>query len=222
MAARLKRKELITSKRQEQILKAALVVFSRKGFGQATVADIAQEAGISVGTIYNYYKDKHDLLLSLITHNLILGNIGKIISDSAASTRSGDKFITAIVEDRLKIGFTNAHKMFFLFFEMQRSTKLRRHYSKNIVTPLLNGLECFIKDQISKGDFRQFDEAISARALVGMIIGVMILSRLEGKSSPFRIARVQEISAELSKLMLYGFKLARQPEDTAAGRKQPC
>jgi TetR/AcrR family fatty acid metabolism transcriptional regulator len=222
MADRLERKEIITARRQKQILNAALAVFARKGFGEATVADVAQEAGTSVGTIYNYYKDKQDLLLSLVTQNIITGNIGEILTSGSTGSRSADEYITAVVEDRLKTGFANVHKIIFLFFEIQRSAKLRRQYSEEVVSPLLQIFESYLQDAVRRGDFREIDEAVISRALVGMIIGIMILLRLEGNSSPYQIARTRELTAELSKLMLYGLKRAPAKEDKAPGRNKSC
>lgn len=215
MATRLKRKELITARRQEQILKAALAVFSRRGFGQATVTDVAQEAGTSVGTIYNYYRDKHDLLLSLVTHQLILGNLGEIIHRADAGD-TGD-FISALIEDRLEAGFTNAKKILFLFFEIQRSPALRRQYSEQVIQPVLRMLETAIRRKVGEGEFRQVDEAVIARTFASIIIGVMMLARLEGKSSPFQKARTREITAELSNLLLYGLKRDRKPRGNFHG-----
>src|SRR5689334_14557618 len=55
------------SDRRQQILEAALKVFSTKGFHKATNKDIAEAAGgISPGLIYWYFKDKQDLFLSLV------------------------------------------------------------------------------------------------------------------------------------------------------------
>lgn len=212
MVNRLKRKELITARRQEQILTAALAVFSRKGFGQATVADVAQEAGTSVGTIYNYYRDKQELLLSLVTHHLILGNLGAIMSSADAG--NADDFIAALIEDRLKACFSNAQRILFLLFEIQRSSTLRRQYSDQIMQPLLKTLETAVRKKVSEGEFRRVDEAIIARTFAGIIIGVMMLIRLEGRSSPFQKARTREITAELSSLLLHGLKRDRtQPEN---------
>ncbi|MBE0635765.1 TetR/AcrR family transcriptional regulator [Candidatus Bipolaricaulota bacterium] len=50
---------------KEKISQAAVRVFSREGFHRARMKTIAQEAGVAVGTIYNYFKDKDDLLLSV-------------------------------------------------------------------------------------------------------------------------------------------------------------
>jgi AcrR family transcriptional regulator len=53
--------------RREEILDAALQVFSSKGFHRATNQDIARAAGIgSAGLIYHYFQDKQDLLKHLL------------------------------------------------------------------------------------------------------------------------------------------------------------
>lgn len=53
------------SERREQILKAAEKVFARKGFQEATVSDVAREAGLSEATIYEYFSSKEELLFSI-------------------------------------------------------------------------------------------------------------------------------------------------------------
>jgi AcrR family transcriptional regulator len=52
--------------RREQIVRAAMRVFARKGFDRATNKDIAREAGITPGLIYHYFKSKEDLLRAAI------------------------------------------------------------------------------------------------------------------------------------------------------------
>ncbi|MBN1574810.1 MAG: TetR/AcrR family transcriptional regulator [Deltaproteobacteria bacterium] len=56
---------------RENIDAAALEVFGRKGFRGTTMAEIAAEAGVSVGNIYRYYRGKEDLFYSLITPDFI-------------------------------------------------------------------------------------------------------------------------------------------------------
>lgn len=50
---------------QIHIEDAALKVFTRRGFHGTTVRDIAKEADVSLGNIYNYYKTKEDLYVRL-------------------------------------------------------------------------------------------------------------------------------------------------------------
>jgi AcrR family transcriptional regulator len=47
--------------RREEILAAAVKVFARKGMQSATMAEIADEAGISAGAIYRYFANKEEL-----------------------------------------------------------------------------------------------------------------------------------------------------------------
>jgi TetR/AcrR family fatty acid metabolism transcriptional regulator len=54
-----------TEVRKEQIIGAAEKVFARKGFNDATVAEIAQEAGLSDATIYEYFSSKEELLFTV-------------------------------------------------------------------------------------------------------------------------------------------------------------
>src|SRR5687767_13513833 len=51
--------------RREQLLDAAARVFLAKGLAQATVADIAEAAGVGKGTIYLYFTSKTELLSGL-------------------------------------------------------------------------------------------------------------------------------------------------------------
>jgi len=55
------RRERERQRHRREILRAAEIVFARKGFEKATIAEIAQEADFSVGTIYNLFEDKEDL-----------------------------------------------------------------------------------------------------------------------------------------------------------------
>ncbi|MCB0032608.1 MAG: helix-turn-helix transcriptional regulator, partial [Anaerolineales bacterium] len=52
--------------RRNQILEAATAVFAERGFHKATIRAIAQHAGIADGTIYNYFKNKTDLLIGIL------------------------------------------------------------------------------------------------------------------------------------------------------------
>jgi TetR/AcrR family fatty acid metabolism transcriptional regulator len=51
--------------RKDLILKAAIKVFARHGFARARTAAIAREARVAEGTIYNYFKSKDELILTI-------------------------------------------------------------------------------------------------------------------------------------------------------------
>lgn len=53
------------SDKSSRILRAAEKVFSEKGYHQATISGITKLANVAEGTIYEYFKNKEDLLLSI-------------------------------------------------------------------------------------------------------------------------------------------------------------
>lgn len=53
------------AERRKTILRAAVEVFSRKGFQGCRIADVAREAGVAYGLVYHYFKDKDELLGSV-------------------------------------------------------------------------------------------------------------------------------------------------------------
>ena len=59
------RKEREKDRRRQQIIVAAKRVFSEKGFNKSTMEDIANEAELSPGTLYLYFKNKEELYASL-------------------------------------------------------------------------------------------------------------------------------------------------------------
>ena len=59
------RKRREKERRKQQIMVAAKRVFTTKGFGRATMEDIANEAELSPGTLYLYFKSKDELCASL-------------------------------------------------------------------------------------------------------------------------------------------------------------
>lgn len=54
------------AERRQQIVDAAVVVFADKGFHQATLDDVRQEAGLSKGAVYHYFKSKNAIVEALL------------------------------------------------------------------------------------------------------------------------------------------------------------
>jgi AcrR family transcriptional regulator len=56
----------VSEERKDQIMNAAEEVFTQKGFSDARMDDIAEETGLSKGTLYLYYKSKDDLIIAIL------------------------------------------------------------------------------------------------------------------------------------------------------------
>ncbi len=62
--------ENIREERTQQIMEAALEVFALNGFHKASISEIAKEAGISKGLLYNYFHNKEELLTNVMTEGI--------------------------------------------------------------------------------------------------------------------------------------------------------
>jgi AcrR family transcriptional regulator len=52
--------------REQRILRAAEVLFARRGYAATAIEDVARRAGLAVGTVYNYFASKSELALALL------------------------------------------------------------------------------------------------------------------------------------------------------------
>jgi len=79
--------------KEAQIREAAIRVFSREGFHRARMETVAHEAGVAVGTIYNYFPGKKDVLVSIFETEMeerlaffeTLGESGRTIPEQLAA-----------------------------------------------------------------------------------------------------------------------------------------
>jgi len=201
---RQERKESITTQREQQIFDAALKVFSKKGFDQTTIPDIAQEAGVSIGTIYNYYQSKHDLLLSIIKGYISTESFIGLLEQPPESGDTASLF--SLINERLSISLDNIGVIQLLMTEIQRDPKLRRQYNEQVVVPNFKLLEKYFELRTAKNTFRPLNIPIVVRALLGMIIGLSIISKIEGGTGLLRRIPHQELVAEVTKLILKGIQ----------------
>ena len=76
--------------KRDEILKAAAAMFAERGYGGTTSDDIAEAAGVSVGTFYNYFRNKRQVLVTLVIERIedIFSNIQLAKMDFS---RGGDR-----------------------------------------------------------------------------------------------------------------------------------
>lgn len=88
--------------KRSMILDAATKIFAEKGYQYATISEVAKEAGISTGLLYSYFKNKLDLLLSVVL--LFWENINQTNQEKLTSMRDPfDKLVVVLhnIEDSL-------------------------------------------------------------------------------------------------------------------------
>ena len=80
--ARLSVREASRAAYRQAILDAAIQIFGRTGFRAAKIADIASEAGVATGTLYNYFSSKEEIFQSILEEGRerLRANIGELAS----------------------------------------------------------------------------------------------------------------------------------------------
>ena len=203
---RQERKESITKMRKQQILDAALKVFSSKGFAEATTTEIAQEAGVSEGTIYNYYRSKRELLVAVVKTFVMTESFLNIFEH--ARETDYPIFLMAVLNNRMDfIGDAEKSRLLLLMSEILRDPELRAIYDRQVIKPVMNRMEKYLENKAAKGEFRSVNTGVVTRALGGMVLGLLLLTLLEGESSPLKSVPRQNLAAEVGQLVMRGIQL---------------
>jgi AcrR family transcriptional regulator len=202
---RQERKESITKMREQQILEAALKVFSGKSFAEATTAEIAQEAGVAEGTLYNYFPSKRELLVAVVNTFVVTESFLNLFEH--AGEMDYPTFLSSVLNNRLDfIEDSVKGRMFLLMTEILRDPELREIYDRQVVKPVTKQMEKFLEDKAAEGEFRPVNTGIITRALGGMVLGLLLLIMLEGESSPLRKMPRRDLEAEIGQLVMIGIQ----------------
>lgn len=165
--------EQLVETRREQILQAAVQVFSERGFHRSTIKAIASAAGIAEGTIYNYFGSKRELLIAMIDR-FALESVKQIISDEAYS--EPEDLIRAILKDRLDM-LRERHSIFMAIFpEVLLSDELRRLLFGEMIFPVMDSSRNAVAKGVAAGRFREVDPLIFTRMVMGAMMSYMFLS----------------------------------------------
>jgi AcrR family transcriptional regulator len=87
--------------RTERILKAAAELFRNSGYDSARIEEIASAAGVSVGTIYNYYANKGDLLVAIVAmevNNVITSGEEIVKKPPASALKAVNVLVSIYIE----------------------------------------------------------------------------------------------------------------------------
>ena len=161
--------------RQDQIINAAVVCFSRKGFHQTTMKDICDEAGLSTGAVYNYFPSKEDIVARCAEMSL-QRNMEMFASASGKGTVEAFKDVLQMLFSLVKQ--ENIDQVFSfdleLWAESTRNPKVREALHKN-EEGNLTVLTKMVKDGQEQGIFNpEVDARSFARLLFSTFAGFEI------------------------------------------------
>ncbi len=195
--SRQERKENITRIRKQQILAAALAVFSKKGFAAATTVEIAQAAGIAEGTIYNYFKSKRELFIAAIREFIITTPLLNLIEKIPKADI--DITFRQILQNRFKlIESAPISGIPSLVGEIIRDPELKALWAEQFLQPFFAQVEEILRAMMASGKFRPLDPAIATRIICSLILGFLMLNIMEGESSTLNRLPREEVADALA------------------------
>ena len=159
--------------RREQILDAAMQVFSRKGLARASNKDIAREAGITTGLIYHYFENRAALLKTMLEERSPLQLVRNLYREKGDQP---PEVLLPILAKRI-LGIVEDDKV-------QRL--LRIFLPEVLFNPLISGmglagvqegtrfLATYFDAQIARGTLRPCDTTLAAQTFMGEVMGFIV------------------------------------------------
>jgi AcrR family transcriptional regulator len=202
-------REQLIEERRNQILDAAARLFARKGYKGATIREIAHEAGVAEGTIYNYFDSKHDLLIRLpqrISWPLVSGFVRSTRSQGPDTVAEDEDQMVQLLQATMSSiqQHTDAVKVLLAYIpfmdeeiQAQFLEETTRFFTR------IFDFEGFLQERIEAGAFRSFNTAIAARAFVGMVL-IFVLSQEILPGRKVIPMSYEDIAQEVVQLFLYG------------------
>ena len=122
------------SKTKEKILKVSLKLFSTKGYKATTVRDIAGAMGVKQSALYNHFKNKDEILETLIS-NLTSSAIVTLFDgkDAQELHKQGKALLASIATTFKLIGFDGQNEALYklLMQEIFRNERIREIYNEH-------------------------------------------------------------------------------------------
>ena len=122
------------SKTKEKILKTSLKLFSTKGFKATTVRDIAGAMGVKQSALYNHFKNKDEILETLISDLTTSAIVTLFDNRDATEPKNQGKALLASIGTTFKLlGFDGQNEALYklLMQEIFRNERIREIYNEH-------------------------------------------------------------------------------------------
>ncbi|MBD3168301.1 MAG: TetR family transcriptional regulator [candidate division Zixibacteria bacterium] len=161
--------------KKEAIIQKATEVISAKGIYSFKMSDVADAADVGKGTLYEYFKDKEELVTACYVYFLdSFIDIADSV-DLKNSARANLRSYISVLFKHFSKNIDSVHIAFDFWSQALQSSD-NRQYVK-LMTKAYNDFVAvlirIIKDGIKKGEFRAIDVEKYAAAIVGMLDGIL-------------------------------------------------
>jgi TetR/AcrR family transcriptional regulator, fatty acid metabolism regulator protein len=155
------------SDKRERILAAAERVFARHGFFAAKVSEIAKDAGVADGTIYLYFKNKDDLLISLFENRM--RQVNATLSAAIDGKPPLDQ-LRALIRTYLRLIHDEPAAAEVLTIELRQSNKFMKEYENTAFADFLR----MVGGIVARGqELGEMDASVPSHVAARMIFGAL-------------------------------------------------
>ena len=161
--------------RPEEILSAALDVFTERGFAATKLEDVARKAGVTKGTIYLYYESK-EALFKAIVRQTIVPVIAKGEEIAQAFTGSARDLFSKLVREYWRlVGETELSGIPKLMMaEAGNFPELARFYYQEVVTRGHKLMAGVLERGIKAGEFRPVNVAVATKIAMAPLMHAVV------------------------------------------------
>jgi len=181
-----------TEARQAQILQAAVAVIAEQGFQRTTIKQIAAKAEVADGTIYNYFKNKDDILMAIIAQ--ITEAEVRDLHFAEARQMDFATFTQEYIAHRMAEVDEGFPMLKVIVAETLANPALGRQIYDQIYQPSFDVAEAYFAQLIADGTMPAGDVAMLTRLFAAPIFGLLMLRM-------FGDAHVSEHWEEYSELL---------------------
>lgn len=171
------------TEKRNRIISAALTVFSRDGFQNSKIENIARTADIGKGTLYEYFSSKDELFLEVFENfkESVLSKYWKVLSDESNPLsklkRVAEISADICVDEKMQMKFL-AQFSFECFTRKEGNefSLLLNEYNEEI-SALISGI---IKEGIEEGLLKPLDVEILSKNFTDSLFGIFMRYQLSG------------------------------------------
>jgi len=186
--------------KHRKIIRAATKVFAKKGFFNARISDIAKEAKVADGTIYLYFNNKFDILLSVFEQEIgkLIDHVSLLLDKESSSKARLEIFVTNHLMEMKK----NRYLAEVIHIELRQTSKLIREYRKNKFNEYLEIIAAIIVQGQEDGTFRKDILPDIARQVVFGALDEISICWHTGNECTHSL---EEVSNQITSLFQTGF-----------------
>jgi TetR/AcrR family fatty acid metabolism transcriptional regulator len=195
------------------ITEAAVEVFAEKGFRQARVSDIAKRAGVADGTIYLYFKNKEDILLSIFEEkmDLLLQRLG----DTLEGVDDPEERIRRFAHFHFEQVRQDRAAAEVLQVELRLSNKFLKEYRPEKLWAYLGMFGQIVREGQDRGLFRpDIDPFIAMWAFFGGLDELAMQWVLSKKSERFSL---ESAAAQVAEVFIRGMSVRGESRTSQEG-----